>query len=421
MKRLTFILLILAAALETVPAQDDVRRLVERYDYKAAVKVIDSLMTCESPDSISLAIEKARCLRKMYRAEDAVQTLAEVLHLDQFNVELLAEMAESQTQAGNTEEAVTWYSLLSQLQPDNMYFKLCKARIMYREKQYQESIMSFKEIVATDTIPEILSMIGDGYRNLGQNDSALVYYDRVLAARPGHVPAISRKADILLAAKQYDPVVEMTEKYLKEDPDNMTVLPIYGLALHLKEMYPQSIQVFEHQRDLGDDSYSVHYYIGLNHYMMNKWTKAVPELTKAYQKDSSDVRLVYQLAHARSHIHVNNELPAESERLYAKAIEMLQPDPSLMHNIYGSMAITRHRLEQFRDAIKYYELSYRYNKKNISALSAIAHCYERLKEYEKSLEYYEAYLKLAKPGSSGYNFAKESIDYIKQEKFMMEK
>lgn len=421
MKRLTFILLILAAALQTVPAQDDVRRLVERYDYKAAVKVIDSLMTCESPDSISLAIEKARCLRKMYRAEDAVQTLAEVLHLDQFNVELLAEMAESQTQAGNTEEAVTWYSLLSQLQPDNMYFKLCKARIMYREKQYQESIMSFKEIVATDTIPEILSMIGDGYRNLGQNDSALVYYDRVLAARPGHVPTISRKADILLAAKQYDPVVEMTEKYLKEDPDNMTVLPIYGLALHLKEMYPQSIQVFEHQRDLGDDSYSVHYYIGLNHYMMNKWTKAVPELTKAYQKDSSDVRLVYQLAHARSHIHVNNELPAESERLYAKAIEMLQPDPSLMHNIYGSMAITRHRLEQFRDAIKYYELSYRYNKKNISALSAIAHCYERLKEYEKSLEYYEAYLKLAKPGSSGYNFAKESIDYIKQEKFMMEK
>ena len=421
MKRLTFILLILAAALQTVPAQDDVRRLVERYDYKAAVKVIDSLMTCESPDSISLAIEKARCLRKMYRAEDAVQTLAEVLHLDQFNVELLAEMAESQTQAGNTEEAVTWYSLLSQLQPDNMYFKLCKARIMYREKQYQESIMSFKEIVATDTIPEILSMIGDGYRNLGQNDSALVYYDRVLAARPGHVPTISRKADILLASKQYDPVVEMTEKYLKEDPDNMTVLPIYGLALHLKEMYPQSIQVFEHQRDLGDDSYSVHYYIGLNHYMMNKWTKAVPELTKAYQKDSSDVRLVYQLAHARSHIHVNNELPAESERLYAKAIEMLQPDPSLMHNIYGSMAITRHRLEQFRDAIKYYELSYRYNKKNISALSAIAHCYERLKEYEKSLEYYEAYLKLAKPGSSGYNFAKESIDYIKQEKFMMEK
>lgn len=417
MKRLTFILLILAAALQTVPAQDDVRRLVERYDYKAAVKVIDSLMTCESPDSISLAIEKARCLRKMYRAEDAVQTLAEVLHLDQFNVELLAEMAESQTQAGNTEEAVTWYSLLSQLQPDNMYFKLCKARIMYREKQYQESIMSFKEIVATDTIPEILSMIGDGYRNLGQNDSALVYYDRVLAARPGHVPTISRKADILLAAKQYDPVVEMTEKYLKEDPDNMTVLPIYGLALHLKEMYPQSIQAFEHQRDLGDDSYSVHYYIGLNHYMMNKWTKAVPELTKAYQKDSSDVRLVYQLAHARSHIHVNKELPAESERLYAKAIEMFQPDPSMMHNIYGSMAITRHRLEQFRDAIKYYELSYRYNKKNISALSAIAHCYERLKEYEKSLEYYEAYLKLAKPGSSGYNFAKESIDYI----IMMEK
>ena len=90
----------------------------------------------------------------------------------------------------------------------------------------------------------------------------------------------------------------------------------------------------------------------------------------------------------------------------------------MMHNIYGSMAMARHRVEEYEDAINHYELSYRYNPKNISALSSIGYCYERLKKYDKALEYYEKYLKVGKKGSSGYRFVEESIAYLKQEKFM---
>ena len=130
------------------------------------------------------------------------------------------------------------------------------------------------------------------------------------------------------------------------------------------------------------------------------------------------MNLVFQLAHAKSRISATIGLNPESERLYAKALEMLKPSPSMMHNIYGSMAMARHIKERFKEAIKYYELSYQYNPKNISALSSIGYCYERLKEYKKALEYYERYLKLGKPGSSGYKFVEESIKYVKQELFM---
>ena len=105
-------------------------------------------------------------------------------------------------------------------------------------------------------------------------------------------------------------------------------------------------------------------------------------------------------------------------RLYEKALKMLEPDPTMMHNIYGSRAMSFHKAEDYRTAIRYYELSYRYHKKNISALSSIGYCYERLKEYDKALEYYEQYLKLGKPGTKGYRYVEESIAYIKQEKFM---
>lgn len=417
--------MLLLTGFMTCHAQDRLQKALNLYDYREAIHIVDSLMAKEGADSISLALQKARCLRKLYRADEAASTLAEVLHIDQFNIELMAELAECHTQTGNTEDAFRLYSLLSGMQPDNTYFKICQARILYREKQYDESISVCRSIIQQDSITEILSMIGDGYKNLGKADSALVYYDHVLARRPGHTATMSKKADILFAAKQYDPVIEMTRNHLAEAPDDMTILPIYGLALHLKECYPLSIETFEHQRALGDDSYAVHYYLGLNHYMMSNWPRAINELGTAYQIDSSDVTLVYQLAHAMSHRPVRTRmedysLNPESERLYAKALDMLKPSPSMMHNIYGSMAMARHRVEAYEDAIKYYELSYRYDKKNISALSSIGYCYERLKRYDKALEYYERYLKVGKKGSSGYRFVEESIAYLKQEKFMEE-
>ena len=434
MKRLLCIILS-AFSVIVSNGQDRLQELLDRYDYKTGIYVIDSLAAEIGADStsiaehreevIDLALQKARCLRRLYRMQESVEVLAEVLYLDQFNIELMADLAESHMQVGNTMEAFTLYGTLSRMQPENPYFKTCQARILYKEKQYKESISICEDIAAQDSIPEILTLIADAYNNLGKADSALVYYNHVLSKRPNHVPTMNKKADILLSAKQYQPVIDMSSEYLKEDPDNMVMLPIYGLALYLKGSYPLSIEQFEHQRELGDDSYAVHYYLGLNHYMMDNWPRAVEELEKAYQIDSSDVTLVYQLAHAKSHMPImtgmeSHRLNPESERLYSKALEMLQPSPTMMHNIYGSMAMARHTIAQYAEAIKYYELSYKYNPQNISALSSIGYCYERLKNYTKALEYYERYLKLGKPGTEGYRFVELSINYVKQEKFMEE-
>ena len=434
MKRLLCIILS-AFSVIVSNGQDRLQELLDRYDYKTAIYVIDSLAAEIGADStyiaehreevIDLALQKARCLRRLYRMQESVEVLAEVLYLDQFNIELMADLAESHMQVGNTMEAFTLYGTLSRMQPENPYFKTCQARILYKEKQYKESISICEDIAAQDSIPEILTLIADAYNNLGKADSALVYYNHILSKRPNHIPTMNKKADILLSAKQYQPVIEMSSEYLKEDPDNMAMLPIYGLALYLNGSYPLSIEQFEHQRDLGDDSYAVHYYLGLNHYMMDNWPRAIEELEKAYQIDSSDVTLVYQLAHAKSHMPImtgmeSHRLNPESERLYSKALEMLQPSPTMMHNIYGSMAMARHTIAQYAEAIKYYELSYKYNPQNISALSSIGYCYERLKNYTKALEYYERYLKLGKPGTEGYRFVELSINYVKQEKFMEE-
>lgn len=56
----------------------------------------------------------------------------------------------------------------------------------------------------------------------------------------------------------------------------------------------------------------------------------------------------------------------------------------MMHNIYGSRAMSFHKAEDYRTAIRYYD----------------------------------TYLKLGKPGTAGYKFVEESLEYVEQELFM---
>ena len=122
------ICLFLAILTDLSYGQDRLQYALSRYDYKGALEIIDSLSREIGQDSVDIALQKARCLRKLYRGQEAVETLAGVLHLNQFNVELMAELAESHMQAGNTMDAYQLYVHLSQMQPDNPYFKICQAR-----------------------------------------------------------------------------------------------------------------------------------------------------------------------------------------------------------------------------------------------------------------------------------------------------
>ena len=79
------------------------------------------------------------------------------------------------------------------------------------------------------------------------------------------------------------------------------------------------------------------------------------------------------------------------------------------------------RSNQFDMALDYYLKSWETDKSKYSVLSNIAYCYEQKKNYKSALEWYEKYLKVAKPGSRGYNFATQSVKYLKGELFMDEK
>ncbi len=362
------------------------------------------------------ALKEARYLKSIFKIDEAIEKLSTFVTPESFDEEILSELADCHFQNGDYESAAGTYSLLTSKFPRNILYKVKQMQTFYRMKAFAQSAEAGKAVLQLDTIPAIASLVGDSFNQADMPDSALTYYRLALSLKPLNESVVSKAARILLSRKDYDSVIAMANEYLALDPDNFTIAPIKGLAHYSKNEYVPAIEVFEHQRKLGNDTYPVHYYLGQCYWHTEVMYRAQEELLAAWQIDSGDVNLAYSIAA----VYADSNRPFEKEvkPWLDKAMEMLQPDPMIMFRLHQQYALGEAKLFHWDEAIAHYQKAYGYNPKYISALTNIAYCYEQKKDYRSALEWYEKFLKVAKPGTRSYNFATQSVKYLKGELFM---
>lgn len=376
----------------------------------------------QTQDSLDLRkgiLAEARYLKSIYKTDEAIEKLSELVKPEGFDEDVLSELADCHFQSGDYESAAGTYFLLSSRAQDNILYKIRQMQTYARIKAWPQSIQAGREILQLDSIPAVLSFIGDSFRQMESADSALWYYRRSLAMRPMNESVVAKAVNVLIGKGDYDGAISLTGAFLAEDPDNTLVAPLEGLSYYRKGDYESAISVFQRQEDIGNDTYPIHYYLGQSYWHTKVMYRAEEELLTAWQIDSSDVNLAYSIAAVKS----DGYRPFEKEvkPWLDKAWEMIQPDPATMSRLHQQYGLGYYRRQDSWDkAIEHYKEAYRYNPKFISALSTIAYCYEIKKDYKHALEWYEKYLKVATPSSQGYEFATKSIEYLKGELFMEE-
>jgi Tetratricopeptide repeat. len=364
-------------------------------------------------------LAEARYLKSIYRTDDAIEKLSALVQPDAMDEGVLAELADCHFQSGAYEDAAGTYFLLSSKAPDNILYHIRLMQAYSRLKAYSQSIQAGRAVLQRDSIPAVLSFVGDSFRQLEQADSALWYYRRSLALKPMNETVLSKAVGILIDKEKYDEAIAQSEPFLAEDPDNVMIAPLKGLALYRKGDYEGAVQVFQRQEDIGNDSYPIHYYLGQSYWHTQVTYRAEKELVAAWQIDSSDVNLAYSIAAVK--LEAYRSFDQEIKPWLDKAWEMIQPDPALASRIQQQYGLAYYRRQDSWDkAIEHYKEAYRYNPKLISALSTIAYCYQQKKEYKAAIEWYEKYLKVARPGTRGYEFAADNLKYLRAEKFMQE-
>ena len=365
------------------------------------------------------ALKEARYLKSIFKTEEAIARLSAFVTPDGCDEEILSELADCHFQNGDYESAAGTYYLLTSKSPQNILYKVKQMQTFYRMKAFAQSAEAGKAVLQLDTIPAIAALIGDSYNQADMPDSALTYYRLALSVKPLNENVVSKAARILLSRRDYDGAIAMADEYLALDPDNFTIAPIKGLAHYSKNEYVPAVEVFERQEKLGNDTYPVHYYLGQCYWHTGVMNRAQEELLAAWQIDSSDVNLAYSIAAVNS----DSFLPFDRDvkPWLDKVADMLQPDPAMMSRLHQQYGLGEYRKNNWEQAIDHYKEAYRYNPNFISSLSTIAYCYEQMKDYKTALEWYEKYLKVARPGSRGHDFATQSVKYLKGELFMEEK
>lgn len=364
-------------------------------------------------------LTRARYLKSIYRTDDAIEMLSTLVQPGALDEDVLSELADCHFQSGDYESASGTYFLLSSRAPGNILYKIRLMQSYFRLKAFPQSVQAGRDILQLDSIPAVVSYVGDAFRQMEQADSALWYYRKALAFKPMNEPVVAKAVNILITKEDYDGAVAVMEPLLSEDPDNITIAPLKGLALYRKGDYEGAVQVFQRQEDIGNDSYPIHYYLGQSYWHTKVTYRAEKELVAAWQIDSSDVNLAYSIAAVK--LEAYRSFDKEIIPWLDKAWAMIQPDPALASRIqqqYGLAYYTRQ--DSWDKAIEHYKEAYRYNPKYISALSTIAYCYEIKKDYKQALKWYEKYLAVARPGTKGYEFATKSVSFLKGELFMEE-
>ena len=363
------------------------------------------------------ALKEARYLKSIFKTDQAIERLSAYVKPGVLDEEILAELADCHFQNGDYESAAGTYFLLSSTAPQNIFYKVRQMQNFFRMKAFGQSVEAGKAILQRDSIPAVAEAVGDSYSQMNMPDSALTYYSLALAVKPLNEKVTGKAAKIFLDRKDYDGAISLADGFLALDPDNETIAPVKGLALYSKERYAEAIGIFENQLKKGNGSYPVHYYLGQSYWRTKNLGRAEEELKAAWQIDSSNANLAYSIGAVLSDGYYP---PKYVQPWLDKAVEMIRPDSLLVSRIDQQYGLGYYRQMDWNKAIEYYSEAYRYNPEFISAVSTVAYCYEQLKDYKSAAAWYEKYLTLAKPGSKGYNFAKQSLNYLKGELFMEE-
>ena len=359
-----------------------------------------------------------RELKQLWKYDEAIGALTQMMAEQGPQVILLEELADCHYQSGNTAEALTQYSLLADMQPDKLLYKLRMMNLLYRGKQYEASVGLGREILQRDSITQVVSLLGDAFNQMEQRDSAEWYYRRALERRPHNESVLNKLCGILLGREQYDEVLSLTGAFLADEPDNLTILPVSGIAHFAREQYEDADADFSRMQKLGDDGYAVHYYLGQCAQKFGRTWAAEQEFEKAWQRDSTDVGLAITIARLKSDL-----LHSDWSQWYEKALERLSPDQRTIANIaatHQNYALSAYKYGQWDLCISEYNKLLGMNPQHYAAYYMIAQCYEYKKDYRNALSWYKKAQGAFASGSRGREIADSGVERMTAELFMAE-
>jgi tetratricopeptide (TPR) repeat protein len=195
--------------------------------------------------------------------------------------------------------------------------------------------------------------------------------------------------NIYLKRKDLENAIFHIQNGFVYDTNNLELLKLRGYVWLLSGRYDRAIWDLERAFEIDSTSLFTNKYLGLSYHEEKLFGPSREALYRAWQLDSTDAETAYFLGSACRW----SRFEEDGVRFYRKSIELQQPDPKEIKNVYLQLAELYKVLHRFDEALEAYREALMNDPADNVIYFKIAQMYDRnLDQKKTAIIYYEKYL-----------------------------
>ncbi len=319
---------------QPVSTAQQVRALMEKYEYGQAFRLAEQSLATDSTQT-ELLVLGGKALTALFRFHDAELLFLRAWRSDTTNPVFMNELAGLYQQSGDLKQGIRWYRKILKLNPGNEYAILKLAALYTQTEEYKESLNLLLPLFIRDSASfYLLKQIAFAYHELKTPDSALIFYTRAHIINPSDPGVMVKIANLLMQRKAYDPALAVTAGYMKQNPSVYQVQRLNAYAAYMLKDYPGSVERFRQAIVLGDPSKFTMKYMGLSFYKLEKYDSAAPFFRKAFDLDTTDAEACFYYG-----VSASRSFNPDTGLCYLhKTLELVLPPGDFLRSIYSELA-----------------------------------------------------------------------------------
>jgi tetratricopeptide (TPR) repeat protein len=366
-------------------------QLAERYytgDYSYVIA--NALQLIQSGDtSFTPFYLKALSEAQLGQSPEAINTLQLALKFHPGDTRLSRMLAGQYFDAGDYVQArLSYMELVSQDSTDvSSWLKL--AEIASFRQQYNESIDALNQVLTIDSMNlGSLMMMGD-ILNRHNNSGAVIYYAKAYGFYPDNQKAAYALGNWYIQSKNAELAIPISEHMLKIDTTSIRFSKLLAYAFYKTGNPTQAVRYFEYAGELGDSTAFTYKFKGISHYLRTDFERAIKSLGYAVVKDSMDAEVHFFLGASLATTTMKKEAMHHLE----KALEIMQPDPSVLSRIYSEQGNIRRLEMKYEEAYALYNRAWEVDSTNVMSLYFMASILDNsMQKHAEALVDYQRYI-----------------------------
>ena len=377
--KLLFILLGLCVCPILMAQQtEEIQEAMANYEYEKVISLIEQ----EEPTA-QLLFMKARAQKGLFRYEDAIKSLKTAVNEQPENLQFIIELAECNRAEGKFKDALQCYEQVLALNPENKYVRLQQINLLNMMENYTEAGKICGLLLANDSSAIALRLMAQCYEGQMKQDSAMVYYNKVITKKPADYLSVAKLASMHIKNEAPEMTIAITENYRKIDSTNLYVNRQNAQAYCLNKDYDSAIERYNYLINQGDSSMLTCYYLGMSYFAKEQFYEAHDFLETAHKYDPKNVNILYYLGRSCA----KTSWKKQGIEYLQQALDLTIPTGEALAKLYEGLGDCYFMAGDYHKQLAAVKEQYKQQPKN-NLLYRMAYIYQDLLKDNKNAEKY---------------------------------